>query len=114
MICKAICRVRKEDNCHNIRDCAVCQKWLKEPYQEPSILDDVEKEYLKAVIKPWRDKVAYITLCVICINGVNKQYIAIGIKGDDETDILLPNFEANTMYKGMKLGKEYSLEDLDL
>lgn len=110
-ICAAIHRVRGEDNCHSIsRSCADCQKWLKQPYQEPSILDDVEKEYLRAVIKPFRDKVAYITLFEY---DERKEFIRIKTKNEPE-DMTFPNFKTGTMYKGMKQGRKYSLEDLDL
>ena len=34
-------------------------EWINEEYKEP-ILDDVEREYLSAVIKPFRKKISYI------------------------------------------------------
>ena len=58
-ICSAIHRVRKENNC-NGWSCEECKKWIKQPYKEPSILDDAEKEYLRAVIKPWRKRIISI------------------------------------------------------
>lgn len=33
--------------------------WMAQPYKEP-ILDDVEKSYLRSVIKPFRGRVNYI------------------------------------------------------
>ena len=33
--------------------------WMAQPYKEP-ILDDVEKAYLRSVIKPFKDKTLYI------------------------------------------------------
>lgn len=50
IICKAIHETKKEKDCR-WRNCEDCREWLKEPYQEPSILDDAEKEYLKNVAK---------------------------------------------------------------
>ena len=58
-ICSAIHRVRKENNCNGMY-CYDCKKWLGQPYKEPSILDDAEKEYLKTVIKPWRKRIISI------------------------------------------------------
>lgn len=108
-ICIAIHRVRKEKNC-NGRSCEECREWLKQPYQEPSILNDTEKEYLKAVIKPFRDKVAYIALCEY---DESTGFIRIKTEGD-LAGVCFPNFRINTMYKGMEIGKRYTLEDLDL
>lgn len=76
--------------------------------REKEILDETEKEYLKAVIRPFRDKVKGITK----EECKNKQYIAIDIKDDSSID--LPVFEKDTMYKNMKTGYMYSLEELGL
>lgn len=86
--------------------------WLEDEYKEP-ILDEKEKEYLKAVIRPWRDKVKNICKKKYLGNYLQYQYIAIRLKTDEE-EVYLPNFQQGTMYKGMELGKEYSLEDLGL
>lgn len=51
----------------------------------PKILNEAERQYLSAVIRPFRDQVQSIT-----------------------------KFEDSTMYKGMELGKEYTLEELGL
>ncbi len=78
--------------------------------REEQILDEVEKKYLSDLIRPFRDKVRYIRL----INYVNtiKQFISIEIKGD--SSIYFPLFKKGTMYKGMEVDKNYSLEDLGL
>ena len=49
-------------------------KWLCEEYKEP-ILDDVEREYLSAVIKPFRKKISYIRKRKDVTKG--KKYIQI-------------------------------------
>ena len=76
----------------------------------PQILDDAEKRYLKGVIRPFRDNVKIIS------KGYNrlpdKEFIIIYFKNGEKT--ALPYFEAGTMYKGMKLCKSYSLEELGL
>lgn len=72
------------------------------------ILDLKEKEYLSNIIKPFRNKVEYIRKS--CHD--NKYYIKIYIKND--STIVLPDFEKNTMYKCMETDKEYSLKELGL
>ena len=77
---------------------------------EEPILDDAERKYLSGVIRPFRDRVKYILRC-----GGNlfpNDFIKMVIK--DEGTISLPYFKENTMYKGMKLNKEYTLEELGL
>ena len=76
--------------------------------KEP-ILDDKEKEYLSSVIRPFRNEVIYIVKKIY--NHREKEYIAINLKNDT---IFLPNFKENTMYKNMKINKEYTLEELGL
>ena len=73
------------------------------------ILDEVEKRYLRNVIRPFRDRVKAISL----VTYGSKRYCYINIELEDET-IDLPDFEINTMYKGMKPDKEYTLEELGL
>ena len=79
-----------------------------------SILTKEEKEYLSAVIKPFRDRIIYIKK-----REVNQdEYIRVFLnyyagEGEDEV-ILLPSFKKGTMYKGMKIEEEYTLEELEL
>lgn len=78
----------------------------------PQILDDAEKRYLKGVIRPFRDRVQYITKTN---NGCSRGYCGIRIGFTNPSDdIYLPCFLASTMYKGMKLYKNYTLEELGL
>lgn len=77
---------------------------------EKEILDDTEKEYLNTIIRPFRNKVECIKK-VISYNE-DKEYISIIIK--DEPPVDLPYFESNTMYEGMKIYKNYTLEELGL
>ena len=100
-------------NCLEIH-CGECKerflKWLLEEYKEQEVLDDVEREYLSAVIRPFRKKVKHIAIWDTC-NG-SKQFVHIKLY--DEDCINLPNFKPNAMYKGMELHKEYTLEELGL
>jgi hypothetical protein len=92
-------------------DCkAKVMNWLLSEYKEP-VLDEVEKEYLKAVIKPFRNKVKYITKFK-CQYSENKRYI--NILFSDEGYLSFPYFKADSMYKGMELNKYYTLEELGL
>ena len=97
----------KNDSCGSKR-CIECRKenieWL---LSEAQILDDAEKEYLKAVIKPFRDKVKCILKC-----SNSGEWIAIKII--DDARINFPYFEKGTMYQGMELNRKYSLEELGL
>lgn len=74
------------------------------------ILSDKEREYLSAVIKPFRDRVEFIMKDYI--DDDKKEYIEIAIK--DEVSILLPYFKKSTMYAGMEEVREYTLEELGL
>ena len=75
--------------------------------EKEEILDDIEKEYLSAVIKPFRNKVKYIKK-----NHSNiGEYITISVFSEF---INFPYFKKNTMYKNMEIDKQYSLEELGL
>lgn len=78
------------------------------------ILDDAEKEYLSNVIKPFRDRVRYIVKGI----DIDKEYESIRMNIIDinklECNLDFPLFKKDTMYKGMVVGKQYSLEDLEL
>ena len=82
--------------------------WLEMEYQEPPILNDEEKEYLSAVIRPWRDKVKSIAKYRY---SEEVEYICIEIRCKY---IGFPPFKADTMYKGMELNREYTLEELNI
>ena len=73
----------------------------------PPILDDAERRYLSAVIRPFRNKVEYIEkVDVAC-----EEYIHIQLNKDWA---FLPHFRTGTMYKGMKPNHGYTLEELGL
>lgn len=77
---------------------------------KPEILDEEEKRYLEEVIRPFRDRVVYISRE---IEVYRKKDVFIHIELNSDF-IELPYFKANTMYKGMELGKRYTLEELGL
>ena len=82
--------------------------WLEAEYKPP-VLDDVEKAYLSAVIKPFRNEVECIAKYMF---SEEKEFLAICLHNGEE--ITLPIFIRRTMYKGMKSCKEYTLEELGL
>lgn len=105
----------------NVRCCTSNDCWVyhKDLYSDkfldqtievevPDILTKEEKEYLSAVIKPFKDKIDYIQKRISNFG----EYIVIMLEGDNA--LLLPYFKENTMYKGMKKKKEYKLEELGL
>lgn len=76
--------------------------------QEKEILDDEEKRYLKAVIRPFKNRVRYI-LKKDCYDG--DCYISIEL---DDENINFPYFKKETMYNGMEEDKRYTLKELGL
>lgn len=92
-------------SCEGCKERAI--KWLLEETKEP-VLDEVERKYLSDVIKPFGHRVLYI---VKRLNG-SGYYIAIILNNFDVMN--LPYFTRNTMYKGMKVGRQYKLKELGL
>lgn len=81
-------------------------------YYSKDILDETEKRYLYNIIKPFRNRVTYI----IKKECYEYEYISIEYKevGISTYYIQLPNFKPNTMYKGMEIDKDYTLNELGL
>lgn len=86
-----------------------------EIYHEP-ILDKEEQEYLSAVIKPFRDRLVHIKKSRDLSNSFERITIRIAsvVYRDSWAGIDFPYFKANSMYKNMKLDKNYTLEELGL
>lgn len=89
----------------------VFRKWLDQEHKEP-VLDDVEHRYLAMVIRPFRNKVKYISKvpsryfecdCYIYIEFNDLSY-----------NMNFPVFRESDMYAGMRMGKKYTLDDLEL
>ena len=77
------------------------------------ILDGVEKEYLSHIIKPFKEKITFIMKTDY---DNNKEYIFIEYYEESNIKYIIefPSFKKGTMYKGMELDKQYTLEDLEL
>lgn len=99
-----------------VENCSECKKsvvkWLTEEYKEP-VLDNAERKYLSAIIKPFKN---YVTGIIKIKDDYEKgkQYIRIIVKKSTYEYLNFPLFEENTMYKGMKENKKYTLEELGL
>lgn len=77
---------------------------------ETKILNETEKEYLKAVIKPFKKRVKFIKKTKSNM-PFEKEFLRIQLNDDD---LIVPYFEKGTMYKGMKTNVSYTLKELEL
>lgn len=77
-------------------------------YKFKEVLDAKEKEYLSAVIKPFKNRIDYIKK----FDLTGREFICICLKNDEDIDF--PYFKKGTMYKGMKLYRRYTLKELGL
>lgn len=95
--------------CYGFESCTdAILNWMAQPYKKP-ILDNVEREYLSAVIKPFRHRVERIAKCT---NGGMYQIV---VYFKDKRLFVLPVFSKEaSMYKGMETFKSYSLKELGL
>ena len=79
-----------------------------------NILTDAEKEYLAAVIKPFKKNIKYITKVRYAMWENDKKAERIEVLTHKSGGLLFPVFEVGTMYKGMEIGKRYTLKELGL
>lgn len=112
LMCLIYENIMKKNDCTGC--CSKCKRetieWLTSEYKEP-ILTDEEKEYLSAVIKPFKNSIQYIGKFKL---DDGFQQIRITYEGEHYASVIeLPPFD-NDMYKGMVIGKFYSLEELGL
>lgn len=77
---------------------------------DTDILNEKEKEYLSAVIKPFINNVTDIAKYRRLSDS--HEYIVINFK--DMEGLTLPHFKENTMYKGIELDKKYTPMELGL
>ncbi len=74
------------------------------------VLDDVEKRYLKNVIRPFKDQCRYVKKYGTA--GTDYEWIYINLSSNDS--IALPGFSKGTMYKNMEPNVKYTLKDLGI
>ena len=80
----------------------------------PQILDDVERKYLKTVLKPFHDEVTYVEKSdshMIDGGTYDKEYLHIKLYDGEFT---FPDFDKGKMYSGMELDKKYTLNELGI
>ena len=83
-------------------------------YEEP-ILNDKEKEYLKNLVTPFKNIVVAITKFMVTDEYSTIQINTVNIiERDKYFYINLPYFKTNEHFLHMKIGRKYSLDDLDL
>lgn len=121
---RANCDSTENENCWINNKDMYSDKFLDQEIEieVPDILDKEEKEYLSAVIKPFRKKFVNIKKEVRTF-GLTKAderlyyYLTIRIKSKthvlSDEYIYLPYFKED-MYKGMEVDKCYTLEELGL
>ena len=98
---------------YNDRSTAVFT-WLDMEHVEP-ILDDVERKYLSAVIRPFRDRVQYIAKSFADDARFYRINCYIFIHFNDGSDDMdFPLFNESKMYKGMAINRPYTLKELGL
>lgn len=105
------------ENLHYKRDCeeldivkverVVKYKTIFERKDE--ILDKIEKEYLSALIKPFKKEITFITK----IGFDGEEFLKISFKRHTNS-FSLPFFKENSMYKKMKVDANYTLKELGL
>lgn len=74
------------------------------------VLDETERKYLKAVLRPFRNRVARVTK--LKFPGCSDYSLRVDLEDGDS--LSFPNFPAGTMYNGMELYHEYTLEELGI
>lgn len=72
-------------------------------------LDKAERKYLRAALRPFKDRIEEIVLFRL---RDDEMYLLIRF-GRGET-ICFPTFDEGRMYNGMKIGKKYKPEELGL
>lgn len=112
-ICSCISEVRNYDDMFQGKIIKIEEPRYETVYESKvEILDEVEKRYLSNVIRPFKENVRFITKRRYWIDSTEYNDISICIKNN--SNIVLPRFIANNMYKGMEIEKTYSLEELGL
>ena len=84
---------------------------------EKPILDDIEKRYLESVLRPFKNRILFAKKTTIYDTDSGYEYVCFKVVTPDNEDynyLVLPYFIKGTMYKGMKIDKNYSLEELGL
>lgn len=91
--------------------------WLNQKHVE-MILSDAERQYLAAIIRPFRDDVQYIAKYSGRFKAAGEfEKIIVNYNYKPLNSVFyfdLPPFEKGIMYKGMETYKKYTIEELGL
>ena len=74
------------------------------------VLDETERKYLKAVLRPFRNRVVRVIKSKF--PACSDYYVRADLENGDR--LSFPSFPAGTMYNGMKLYHVYTLEELGI
>ena len=86
---------------------------IKDIY-DPQILDDIEREYIKFVLKPFHEEVSYVEKLVddlIDDGSYSKEYLYVKLH---DGEFVFPDFDSGKMYIGMETDKKYKLDELGI
>lgn len=104
---------KEKPACRNCADCELdAFNWLLQEYKEP-ILTDEEKIIIKDIIKvlePFGKELSYISKNSYG-GDLHTCYLYFKYEGDNSGT---PTFDEKVLFKGMKLNKKYTLEELGL
>ncbi len=92
------------------KELSIFEQIKKELLEKETVLDDVERDYLKSVLKPFRNEVYCVFKSTSLINKQG-EYICAYV-GQDV--FVSPQFKKGTMYKNMELDKKYTLKELGI
>lgn len=92
------------------KELSIFEQIKKELLEKETVLDDVERDYLKSVLKPFKKK-AYYVVKLPSKMGLQEEYICAYVGKDA---FVFPNFKKGTMYKNMELRKNYTLKELGI
>ena len=92
------------------KELSIFEQIKKELLEKETVLDDVEKRYLKNVIRPFKDQCRYVKKYETA--GTDYEWIYINLSSNGS--IALPGFSKGTMYKNMELDKKYTLKELGI
>lgn len=88
-------------------------EWLDQEHKP--ILDEVERKYLKAVIKPFRKRIKCIGKGLFADGLFDRRYYLYICFNDGSEDMIFPFFLGRDMYTGMEVNDDgYSLDELGL
>lgn len=113
-----LCEINLMNNSYSpvqhLSNLALCLISNEEEFEEVKfpVLDIRERTYLERVIMPFKDQIKYITK-VDATDKSDCSRLVICYK-DFVRDTSLFPFEKDTMYKGMELNRNYTLEELNL